>query len=70
VDDKLLARREDERDRRGVRLTLTAKGKKAMTAADRAKMKKLEDIFSVLNQNEQDQLATILEKVIEEKQEK
>jgi DNA-binding MarR family transcriptional regulator len=70
VDDKLLARKADEHDRRGVRLLLTAKGRQAMTAADRVKMRKLEDVFSVLNHDEQNQLAAILEKVVEKKQEK
>jgi DNA-binding MarR family transcriptional regulator len=68
VKDKLLTRIADKHDRRGVRLALTAKGNRAMEGAVEAKMKKLEDIFSVLSQKEQDTLAAILEKVVAEKQ--
>ena len=64
VDDKLLARVVDKKDRRGIRLTLTAKGRRFMTAAIQEKIRKLEDTFSVLSKTEQDQLEAILEKVI------
>lgn len=63
VTDKLLRRVVDAKDRRAVRIGLTSKGKKVMEQGLRERMKKIKELFSVLDPKEYEVLAAILEKM-------
>jgi len=65
VRDKKLRRVRDAADGRIVRLAITPSGRAALNAGLRQVKKKLTQVFSVLNEKEKDDLAAILEKIIE-----
>lgn len=60
-EHKLVKRYEDEKDRRLVRISLTAEGKKLVEQATCARRKKLEKMLSYLSYREKTELLKILE---------
>ena len=70
VNEKYLARVTDRNDRRIVRITLTAKGKRELSEGHRRKLEKIERKFSPLNAKEREALAKILTKIIDHHQSK
>jgi DNA-binding MarR family transcriptional regulator len=63
VQDKFLVRSFDKKDRRGVHLALTERGKKFLSRAVRARMKVLHTLFSALSPKERTELIAMLEKM-------
>ena len=63
VVNKMLKRVVDTKDRRTVRIALTPKGKKMIDHGVQVRMKKIKEVFSVLNQKEYAELIRILEKI-------
>lgn len=64
VKGKLLKRVLDPRDRRSVRITLTAQGKKALAQGRAKKIQGLKKIFGVLSAEERKQFSAIIKKII------
>lgn len=65
VDSKMLRRIIDRKDRRAVRVALAPKGRKILTRGIQERMKKIKELFSVLNAREQAELIRILGKIVE-----
>ncbi len=63
IRDGLVTRRSDGRDRRSVRLALTARGRAELTRCFRAKAALLRRVLRPLSAAERAQLASILEKL-------
>ena len=63
VANKMLRRIIDQKDRRAVRIALMPKGKQMLTRGMRDRMKKIKEIFSVLNAKENAELVRILKKI-------
>lgn len=63
VKNKDLKRISDTKDRRIVRLELTRRGLKALARGRAQLIKRMEVVFSVLNQKEQNQMISILQKI-------
>ncbi|MGC9599222.1 MAG: MarR family transcriptional regulator [Minisyncoccia bacterium] len=66
VKDKLLARSFDKKDRRAVRVTLTARGKAFLAQGIRNKMVRLKKMFAVLTPKERAMFVAILQKITRE----
>jgi DNA-binding MarR family transcriptional regulator len=64
VRDKLLGRTADSRDRRTIRVTLTARGRQYLKKGQHQKIEILRKVFSVLSEREQLQLIVLLKKVV------
>ncbi len=64
VNAKLLARQFDRRDRRIVRLSVTAKGRIFLRRGLAAKKAKMREVLGRLNRQERQQLIHILQKII------
>jgi DNA-binding MarR family transcriptional regulator len=64
VTNKLLRRIIDTKDRRAVRVALTSKGKQVLDRGVRERMKKIKEMFAVLNPREQTELTRILQKIV------
>lgn len=67
VSSKLLARLFDKKDRRAVRIAITKKGTEMLANGMKAKMKKIKEIFSVLDAKERAEFARMLGKIAEQK---
>jgi DNA-binding MarR family transcriptional regulator len=67
VQEGLLIRILDKKDRRTIRVALTETGKRFIAQGIRGKMRNLKDIFSVLEAPERLQLIAILERVVKGK---
>ena len=63
VANKMLRRIIDAKDRRAVRITLTPKGKHVLSKGLQRRMKKIKEVFSLLNAKEHAELVRILEKI-------
>jgi len=63
VRDKLLRRIVDARDRRAVRIALTPKGRQFLARGARHRVRKIQEVFSVLDAREYRELLRILEKI-------
>jgi MarR family transcriptional regulator, 2-MHQ and catechol-resistance regulon repressor len=63
VANKMLRRIIDTKDRRAVRIALTPKGKQVLTRGIHDRMKKIKELFSVLNAEEHAELVRMLEKI-------
>ena len=63
VANKLLRRIIDAKDRRAVRIGLTPKGKLMLTRGIQDRMKKMKEVFSLLDAKEHAELVRILEKL-------
>lgn len=64
VKEELVARRQDEEDRRLVRIVLTEKGKKLLEDAMRERNQKITLLLSSLSQSEQNHLLEIISHLI------
>jgi DNA-binding MarR family transcriptional regulator len=67
VENKMLRRIVDPRDRRAVRVALTPKGKQNLVNGIRQRVKKMTEIFSVLDPKEHAELVRILTKIAKSK---
>jgi DNA-binding MarR family transcriptional regulator len=67
---KVLARIVDTKDRRTVRIALTPKGKQVLVRGMEERMKKMKEVFSVLNEKERAELVRILGKIAKVKAKK
>jgi MarR family 2-MHQ and catechol resistance regulon transcriptional repressor len=63
VGNKLLRRIVDSKDRRAVRVMLTPKGKQVIDKGIRDRMRKIKEVFSVLNIKEREELLRMLKKI-------
>jgi DNA-binding MarR family transcriptional regulator len=63
VKNKMLRRIVDPHDRRAVRVALTPKGKQVLTQGIKQRMKKIQEVFSVLDAKEHTELVRILTKI-------
>jgi len=63
VANRMLRRIVEAKDRRTVRVALTAKGKTYLDAGVRYRTKKIKEMFSVLNEKEYEELVRILQKI-------
>ena len=63
VKNSYLTRTVDKKDRRGIRVALTAKGKQLLARGIKTRVEKIKSIFSILNAKESDELVRILEKI-------
>jgi len=63
VANKMMRRIIDAKDRRAVRIALTPKGKQMLARGIQDRMKKIKELFSVLNAKEHAELVRILEKI-------
>jgi DNA-binding MarR family transcriptional regulator len=67
VKNKMLRRIVDPRDRRAVRVALTPKGKQVLAQGIKQRVKKITELFSVLDTNEHAELIRILNKIAKSK---
>lgn len=67
VEAKMLRRIVDPRDRRAVRVALTPKGKQVLTQGIKQRVKKIQELFSVLDAKEHVELVRILNKIAKSK---
>jgi len=63
VQNKTLRRIVDPKDRRAIRVALTPKGKKILAGGIKQRLKKIKEVFSVLNGKEHAELVRILGKI-------
>ncbi len=63
VREKLVARRAERRDKRVTRVSLTAKGRRALALHDRRSAKALREVFSKLDAEETTELVRILRRL-------
>ncbi len=63
VEDGLLVRTEDAKDRRSVQINLTAKGKKKLMAAKEARTKMMAAMFEPLSEHELEQFLKLQQKM-------
>lgn len=64
VEEKLLSRIFDKKDRRIIRIGLTKSGKRFIAHGVKGKVSNLKKLFSALNPKEKRQMVTMMEKVI------
>ena len=64
VKERFIARVMDRKDRRAIRLVLTASGRSLLAKGLRAKMKRLERIFDTLSVKEKAQLLAMFKKMV------
>ncbi len=64
VTEKLATRKTDPKDRRIVRVTLTAKGEKLLTDGMKEREKKIEQMLSFLSEKDSDDFLRILQTII------
>lgn len=62
--NELIATSQDEQDRRITRMHITSKGKKSLEATHPYRIPGNREAFSILNEKEINQLATILDKLV------
>lgn len=67
VANKMMRRIVDLKDRRAVRIAMTPKGKQIFKSGIQERMKKIKEVFAVLNAKEQTELIRILGKIAKAK---
>jgi MarR family transcriptional regulator, 2-MHQ and catechol-resistance regulon repressor len=67
VQNKMVRRIVDPKDRRAIRVALTPKGKKVLASGIKQRLKKIKEVFSVLDAKEHSELIRILEKIAKSK---
>ncbi len=67
VEGKMLRRIVDPKDRRAVRITMAPKGSKILVNGIKQRVKKITEIFSVLDAKEHAELVRILKKIAKSK---
>jgi DNA-binding MarR family transcriptional regulator len=67
VEGKMLRRIVDPKDRRSVRVALTTKGKNILAHGIKQRVKKIQEVFSVLDTKEHAELVRILNKIAKSK---